>query len=172
MRRKSFLKKSLQSVWNRIGHYHNTSLIPSFVIIISEFKFSKTSETIGWVWISLCMNTISLSTISIQLYRALKEKEKYLDETGKEIGEEELAKRLEVTLEDLKLALESTNAVASLYEAVYSDNEEEILLIDQLSDELIINDKIVNTLTLKKALKSLNEMQVRIINDRYSCTFD
>jgi RNA polymerase sporulation-specific sigma factor len=100
-------------------------------------------------------------------YRALKEKEKYLDETGKEIGEEELAKRLEVTLEDLKLALESTNAVASLYDSVYSDNEEEILLIDQLSDELIINDKIVNALTLNKALKSLNEMQIRIINDRY-----
>ena len=100
-------------------------------------------------------------------YRALKEKEKYLDECGREISEEELSKRLDVAIEDIKLALESTNMVVSLYDSVYSDEEDDILLIDQLSDELVMGEKIVNELTLNEALESLNDIQKRVINDRY-----
>jgi len=100
-------------------------------------------------------------------YKALKEKEKYLDEFGCEISESELAKRLDVAIEDIKLALESTNMVVSLYDSVYSDEEDDILLIDQLSDELVMDKKIVNELTLNEALKSLSDIQKRVINDRY-----
>ena len=100
-------------------------------------------------------------------YKALKEKEKYLDETGNEIGDIELAKRLGVSNEDLKLALESTSVITSLYDSVYNENDDEILLIDQLSDEVVLQDKIVNELTLKEAIKSLSDIQKKIINDRF-----
>lgn len=100
-------------------------------------------------------------------YKALKEKEKYLDETGNEIGDIELAKRLGVSNEDLKLALESTSVITSLYDSVYNENDDEILLIDQLSDEIVLQDKIINELTLKEAIKSLNDIQKKIINDRF-----
>ena len=100
-------------------------------------------------------------------YKALKEKEKYLDEVGEEISDLELSKRLEVSIEELRLALDSTSAISSLYETVYSDNDDEILLIDQLSDEVILKDKIINEITLKRALRSLTDIQKRVINDRY-----
>jgi RNA polymerase sporulation-specific sigma factor len=100
-------------------------------------------------------------------YKALKEKERYLDEVGEEISDLELSKRLEVSIEELRLALDSTSAISSLYETVYSDNDDEILLIDQLSDEVILKDKIINEITLKRALRSLTDIQKRVINDRY-----
>lgn len=100
-------------------------------------------------------------------YKALKEKERYLDEVGEEISDLELSKRLDVSIEELRLALDSTSAISSLYETVYSDNDDEILLIDQLSDEVILKDKIINEITLKRALRSLTDIQKRVINDRY-----
>ena len=100
-------------------------------------------------------------------YKALKEKENYLEQMGEEIKDFELAKRLNVGIEDLKLALESTSAITSLYDAVYNENDDEILLIDQLSDDLDLQVQIVNELTLKEAISSLNELQKKIINDRY-----
>jgi RNA polymerase sigma factor (sigma-70 family) len=100
-------------------------------------------------------------------YKALKEKENYLEQMGEEIKDFELAKRLNVGIEDLKLALESTSTITSLYDAVYNENDDEILLIDQLSDDLDLQVQIVNELTLKEAISSLNELQKRIINDRY-----
>lgn len=100
-------------------------------------------------------------------YKTLKEKEKYQATYFKEISEEELAKRLDVSREEIKIALDSTSPIGSLYDTVYSDEDDNILLIDQIKDEKDTPDNLVNTLTLKDALKSLSEVQQRVINDRY-----
>lgn len=100
-------------------------------------------------------------------YKSLKEKEKYQATYFKEISEEELAKRLNTTKEEIKIALDSTSSIASLYDTVYSDEEDNILLIDQISDEEDTPDRLINNITLKTALNSLNEIQRKVINDRY-----
>ena len=100
-------------------------------------------------------------------YRLLKEKENYQATYFKEISEEELAKRLDVSKEEIKIALDSTSSIASLYDTVYSDQEDEILLIDQIKDEQDTHDYRVDTSTLKDALATLSEVQQKVINDRY-----
>lgn len=100
-------------------------------------------------------------------YKTLKEKEKYQAEHFKEISDEELAKRLNVSKEDIKIALDSTSSIASLYDTVYSDDEDNILLIDQIKDEEDTPSNLIDRLTLKEALNSLSEVQKKVINDRY-----
>jgi len=100
-------------------------------------------------------------------YKSLKEKEKYQATYCKEISDEELAKRLNTTKEEIKIALDSTSTIASLYDTVYSDEEDNILLIDQIKDEEDTPSRMINNLTLKDALESLPDMQKRVINDRY-----
>lgn len=100
-------------------------------------------------------------------YKTLKEKEKYQATHFKEISEDELAKRLNSTKEEIKIALDSTSSIASLYDTVYSDEEDNILLIDQIKDEDDTPEHTVNILTLKEALSSLTDVQKKVINDRY-----
>ena len=100
-------------------------------------------------------------------YKSLKEKENYQATYFKEISDEELATRLNTTKEEIKIALDSTSSIASLYDTVYSDNEDDILLIDQIKDEDDTPIKLVNELTLKDAMNSLNEMQKKVLMDRY-----
>ena len=100
-------------------------------------------------------------------YKSLKEKEKYQATYFQEISEDVLAKRLNVSREEIKIALDSTTSIASLYDTVYSDEEDNILLIDQIKDEEDTPNKLVDILTLKEALNSLSEVQRKVINDRY-----
>ena len=100
-------------------------------------------------------------------YKSLKEKEKYQATYFKEISDEELAKRLNTTKEEIKIALDSTSSIASLYDTVYSDEEDNICLIDQIHDEEDTPAKLVNNITLKDAIVSLTSMQQKVINDRY-----
>ena len=100
-------------------------------------------------------------------YKSLKEKEKYQATYFKDISDEELAERLNTTKEEIKIALDSTSSIASLYDTVYSDNEDNILLIDQIKDEEDTPLKLVNNITLKDALLSLSSIQQKVINDRY-----
>lgn len=100
-------------------------------------------------------------------YKLLKEKEKYQAIYFKEISDEELAKRLNVSKEEIKIALDSTSSIASLYDTVYSDEEDNILLIDQIKDEEDTPRKLVDIITLNDALNTLSEVQRKVINDRY-----
>lgn len=100
-------------------------------------------------------------------YRLLKEKENYQATHLEEISEDELAKRLDVSKEEIKIALDSTCSIASLYDTVYSDQEDEILLIDQIRDENDTHNMRVDKSTLHDALLTLNEVQQKVINDRY-----
>lgn len=100
-------------------------------------------------------------------YKSLKEKENYQAMYFKEISEEELAARLNTTTEEIKIALDSTSSIASLYDTVYSDNEDEIILMDQIKDEEDTPLNLINNLTLKDAFSKLSNIQQKVIKDRY-----
>lgn len=100
-------------------------------------------------------------------YKALKEKEKYLNEKQKEPTVEELAKILDVDVYDLIEALDSTMTLTSIYDPIYSDNGDTILLLDQIRDEKDEYEKTINQITLKEGVKHLDNVQKDIIFQRY-----
>ena len=100
-------------------------------------------------------------------YRALKEKERYLSNHQKEPTIEELSKMLDVETYDLIEALDSTMSLASIYDPIYSDNGDTILLLDQIKDEKDEYQRTINQITLKEGVKHLDKMQKDIIFQRY-----
>ncbi len=100
-------------------------------------------------------------------YRALKEKEKYLNKHQKEPSFDELAKILDVKIYELIEALDSTMSLASIYDPIYSENGDTILLLDQIKDETDLYEKTINHITLKEGVKYLDDIQKKIIFQRY-----
>lgn len=100
-------------------------------------------------------------------YHAMKIKEEYLTKEQREISVEEIAKILNVEVYQLVEALESIQSVTSIFEPLNSDGGDAIYVIDIIQDKIDNEDKILNSLSLQKGLNSLNEIQRKVISDRY-----
>ena len=111
----------------------------------------------------------------IKVSRPLKEmatKAKYMkDVITKEKNEEptinEIAVALDVSVEDLVLALEADREVESLYSTVYQNDGKSVYLIDKLEFKGDNSEKIVDNIVLKEVIDSLEEREREIILLRY-----
>lgn len=100
-------------------------------------------------------------------YKAYQIKEEYIHEYQKEPTIEYLAKHLEVSTKDIVDALGSMNAVLSIYDPVYNSDGDEMLLLDQISDDKDEAEKIHNLITLNKSMRTLAPKELHIIKKRY-----
>ncbi len=101
-------------------------------------------------------------------YRALQVKEKASLDQGKEPSVTEIAKALGESEKDVGAALEAIVEPVSLYDSVYSDGgEDSTYVIDKLSGDEESDEKWIETITLREALKKLNERERGIISRRF-----
>ncbi len=111
----------------------------------------------------------------IKVSRPLKEiavKAKYMrDVLTKENDEEptinELAIAIDVSIEDLVLALDADREVESLYSTVYQNDGKNIYLIDKLDIKNDNQENLVDIIVLKDIIKTLDEREKQIITLRY-----
>ena len=89
-------------------------------------------------------------------------------ELGREPTIDELAKKVEISREEVIMTLEANREVESLYKVVYDNDGGEVCLGDQLADKTI-GDELENHMVLKKLLEELPEKDKLIINMRYFC---
>lgn len=87
-------------------------------------------------------------------------------EENREMTMQELAEALEVEPEEVVLALEAGREVESLYAAAGGGKEAPLRLIDKLSDTTE-NEKMLDRLSLKEAMGTLEEKERQIILMRY-----
>ena len=81
-------------------------------------------------------NTIRISrSLKDIAYKALKIKEEYYRENGKEPDITEIAKKLEISEYDLSNALLALKDPISMYEPIYNDGGDTIYLFDQIEDK-------------------------------------
>ena len=100
-------------------------------------------------------------------YKISKAKEEYIAKTNEEPTIEYLAKTLELSQEDVILALESTTQPMSLYDAVYNDDGDTIYVLDQLKSEKNEMENLTETLSVIQALEKLSEKEKSIIKRRF-----
>lgn len=79
-------------------------------------------------------------------------------EIAKELGEEERA---------VEAALEAIVEPISIYESVFGEGEDSMFVIDQLGDENENDERWVENISLREAMKKLNERESGIITLRY-----
>lgn len=113
----------------------------------------------------------------IKVSRSIKElntkinelKKYYLIKHGKEITIEEIKKELNVSKEDIIMAMDSTNIVESIESAATSENKDgkTLSIMEKISTGKNEEDIITNKIVIKELLNELNERDRQIILLRF-----
>ncbi len=100
-------------------------------------------------------------------YKALQAREELIAEKECEPTDFEIAEKLGVPRENVSRAMEAIVEPMSIYEPLYSDGGDQLYVIDQLSDTASGDERWIESLSLKEALKCLDERETMIISMRY-----
>lgn len=111
----------------------------------------------------------------IKVSRSLKElvtkanaaKEYLKAELKREPTIQEIAENIESSPDEIIYAMEAVRAPTSIYDVIYEDDDNPILLIDKVSEEYSQEDKAMVRLTLKDLLSKLEKRERTIIVMRY-----
>ena len=113
-------------------------------------------------------NAIRVSrSIRDTAYKALAVKEKLTTKAGREPTVEEIAKELELTKEDVSLALDAILDPVSLQEPVYHDGADAVFVMDQVKDEKNQDESWLERISLMEAMKKLGEREQHILKLRF-----
>ena len=100
-------------------------------------------------------------------YKAMQMREKLYNEYNREITNQELAKALNVPLFDVESALEAVTEPVSIFEPVFNDGQEQVSVLDQISDRKETDKKWTERIALREALTKLDKREYNIIKMRY-----
>lgn len=113
-------------------------------------------------------NAIRVSrSVKDTAYKALSAKEELLKETGREPTVAEIAKKIDSTEKAVNYALDAIQDPLSLYEPVFHDGGETLFVMDQISDEKVLDESLIDSIALYDALKRLNEKERKIVSMRF-----
>jgi RNA polymerase sporulation-specific sigma factor len=79
----------------------------------------------------------------------------------------EIAEELDINVREVACALDAISEPISIYEPVYSEGEDTILLMDQLNDNPNPAEGLMENVSLKDAIKSLPERERQVLELRY-----
>ena len=100
-------------------------------------------------------------------YKALAVKERLISENGKEPTNNEIAKELNINVEEVDMALDAIMDPVSLNEPVYHDGGDAVYVMDQVKDEKNTDEKWINDISIGEAMKKLPEREQNIITLRF-----
>ncbi|MCI8609045.1 MAG: RNA polymerase sporulation sigma factor SigG [Firmicutes bacterium] len=100
-------------------------------------------------------------------YKALQTKEVLSRELLREPTVSEIAEAMEVSREEVVMALESIQEPISLYEPVFHDDGDAIYVMDQVSDTKNTDAKWIENISLAEAMRKLSPRERHILNMRF-----
>ncbi|MDD3852892.1 MAG: RNA polymerase sporulation sigma factor SigG [Syntrophomonadaceae bacterium] len=100
-------------------------------------------------------------------YKALQIRERLVAEQANEPTISQIAQELQVPREEVVFALDAIQDPVSLFEPIYNDGGDPILVMDQISDEHNSDDLWLEEITINEAMKKLNEREKHIVSLRF-----
>ena len=100
-------------------------------------------------------------------YKALGTRDRLRRELGREPTIAEIAKKLEMDMEDVTLALEAIQDPVSLCEPIGGDNADALTIGDQVRDESVSQESWLEHIAITEAMRRLSEREQRILNLRF-----
>ena len=100
-------------------------------------------------------------------YRVLQCKEAQTTRLGREPTMEEIAKELDIPMEDVHQALDAVCAPVSLYDPLYADGGDPLTVMDQVRDTKNTEASWMDHITLKNAFSALNDREKQILSLRF-----
>ena len=96
-------------------------------------------------------------------YKVLQKRNELCAERGEDVPIEDIAKAMEMPVEEVVFALEAIQDPVSLFEPVYHDGNDAMFVMDQVSDEKNKQENWLETIALSQALQRLAEREQNII---------
>ena len=100
-------------------------------------------------------------------YKALQMREQLTVQYGKEPGVDQIAKALDLPLEDVCAALDAIQDPVSLYDPIYNDGGDPIYIMDQVKDTRNTDYQWLENIAIQQALDKLTPREQRIIDMRF-----
>ena len=101
-----------------------------------------------------------------QAIAALKKKEELQNALNREPTVEEIAAAMGQPKEDVVLAMEAIMEPTSLYDPAYSDDRENVCIIDQVQDKTGVSDWL-DEMLLRQAMEALSDREKKILSLRF-----
>ena len=113
-------------------------------------------------------NSIRVSrTLRDIAYKAIYAKEQLTRELDREPTVEEISKQIDIPKEDIVMALDAIATPMSLNEPIYQEGQDVLYLLDQISDKKNREENWIENLSLRDAIKRLDEREANIIRLRF-----
>ena len=100
-------------------------------------------------------------------YRILQAKEAYMSQHQKEPTVDEIAKILDISREDVVMAMDAVVDPVSLFEPVYTDGSDTVCVMDKVRDEKNTDESWLEHIALEDAISRLSERERRILALRF-----
>lgn len=100
-------------------------------------------------------------------YRALQVRDQLIYKNSREPTIIEISEALDLPKEEVVFALEAIQEPISLFEPIFHDSGDAIFVMDQVRDEKEKDDYWLRDISLKEALKKLNNREREILNLRF-----
>ena len=100
-------------------------------------------------------------------YKALQARDRLASALNREPTVTELAEELHIPREDVVFALEAIQDPVSLFEPVYNDGGDATYIMDQVKDDKHIDEAWLEEITIKEAMRRLNDREKRILRLRF-----
>lgn len=179
------IDENVRLVWNIVNKFNNRGYeqddlfqvgCEGFIKGIKNFNFDFNTELSTYL-VPVIMGEIkryirddnivkisrSIKELSYKIYSL---KEQYLNKTGDEISIEQLAKELNVTVEEIIEAIES-NSKPEYIDNYIGDDENSKTIEEILTTDINEEENIVNNIYIKNILSSMDKVDRQIIILRY-----
>ena len=100
-------------------------------------------------------------------YKVLQCKEAMLRDNGREPTLQEIARALELPLEEVTESMDAIASPVSLYEPVYSDGGDPLTVMDQVRDTRNTDEQWIEHIALRQAMAKLGSREKRILALRF-----
>ena len=100
-------------------------------------------------------------------YRVLQCKEQRTAQLGREPSLEEIARELNLPVEEVNQALDAVSTPVSLFDPVYSDGGDPLTVMDQVMDTRNTELSWMEHITLRNAFRALNDREKQILSLRF-----
>ena len=100
-------------------------------------------------------------------YKALLVRDKLIKENNNEPTISQIAKELNIPSEEVVFALDAIQDPVSLFEPIYHDGGDAIYVMDQISDSKNSDDSWLENISIKEAMKKLNDREKLILTLRF-----
>lgn len=148
------LLKAINNFDTTLNVMFSTYAVPMIIGEIRRFLRDRTS-----IKVSRSLRDIA--------YQAIQARDRLSINSQVQPSLSEIAEELDINVREVACALDAISEPISIYEPVYSEGEDTILLLDQLNNNPSPTDNWIENVSLKDAIKSLPERERLVLELRY-----